>query len=126
MTFKSVHHFAIRVNDFDAAVETWRDKLGVTLDKITDSEALGAKQAVFTLPDGSYIEILSPTSDDSPIGKALSRGEGMHIMIMEVDNLEEALKHYEANGMTVVSNAGGQAVLHPKATNGLMLGVREA
>ncbi len=126
MSFEKLHHFAIRVADFDAAIETWRDKLGLTVDHISDSEALDAKQAVLLLPDGSYMEILSPASDDSPIAKALVRGEGMHIMVMEVDDLEATLKSYESKGITVISNSGGQAVLHPKDTNGLMIGVREA
>ena len=46
MSFKGVHHLVIRVKDLQTGIETWRDKFGLTLDRTTESQTLGIKQAL--------------------------------------------------------------------------------
>ena len=55
MAIKGVDHVVIRVEDFDAAVATWKDKLGMALDRTDESEALGIKQAFFNMDNGGYV-----------------------------------------------------------------------
>ncbi|HJL61097.1 MAG TPA: VOC family protein [Pseudomonadales bacterium] len=122
MSFKGVDHIVIRVKDFDAGVETWRDKFGMELERTAESDALGIKQAFFQLANGGFIEIVSPTNDQSAVGRAIeSRGEGMHTMAMEVDDLDATVKQLEENGVQLIGVGGPQVFIHPKSANGILV-----
>ncbi len=122
MSFSGVHHVVVRVKDFDEGLKTWRDKFGLTLDRTDESEALGIKQAFFNLDNGGFIEVVAPTSDDSAVGKAVaSRGEGIHTIAMEVDDLDATVQHLEANGVQLIGVGSPQVFIHPKSANGLLV-----
>ena len=57
MALTGFDHLVVRVSDLEAAVSTYRDGLGLTLDRTGESAALGIKQAFFNLPNGGFIEI---------------------------------------------------------------------
>lgn len=122
MAIKGVDHVVIRVEDFDAAVATWKDKLGMVLDRTDESEALGIKQAFFNMENGGYVEIVAPTNADAAVGKALaSRGEGLHTLALEVDDLETTIKDFEASGVQLIGVGSPQVYVHPKSANGMLL-----
>ncbi len=122
MTFKGVHHVVVRVKDFDAGLETWRDKFGLTLDRTAESEALGIKQAFFELDNGGFIEVVAPTNDESAVGRAVeSRGEGLHTIAMEVDDIEATVKHLQDSGVQLIGVGSPQVFIHPKSANGLLV-----
>ena len=122
MAIKGVDHVVIRVEDFDAAVATWKDKLGMVLDRTDESEALGIKQAFFNMDNGGYVEIVAPTNADAAVGKALaSRGEGLHTLALEVDDLETTIKDFEASGVQLIGVGSPQVYVHPKSANGMLL-----
>ena len=122
MQINRVHHTVVRVKDFDAGIETWRDKLGLELDRTAESKELGLKQAFFNLGDGSFIEVVAPTSNESAVGKAVdARGEGVHTIAMEVDDLDATVAELEANGVQLIGVGGPQVFIHPKAANGILV-----
>ena len=122
MAIKGVDHVVIRVEDFDAAVATWKDKLGMVLDRTDESEALGIKQAFFNMDNGGYVEIVAPTNADAAVGKALaSRGEGLHTLALEVDDLGTTIKDFEASGVQLIGVGSPQVYVHPKRANGMLL-----
>ncbi|MEM7364615.1 MAG: VOC family protein [Pseudomonadota bacterium] len=122
MAIKGVDHVVIRVEDFDAAVATWKDKLGMALDRTDESEALGIKQAFFNMDNGGYVEIVAPTNPDAAVGKALaSRGEGLHTLALEVDDLDATIKEFEASGVQLIGVGSPQVYVHPKSANGMLL-----
>ena len=122
MAIKGVDHVVIRVEDFDAAVATWKDKLGMALDRTDESEALGIKQAFFNMDNGGYVEIVAPTNPDAAVGKALaSRGEGLHTLALEVDDLDATIKEFESNGVQLIGVGTPQVYVHPKSANGMLL-----
>ncbi len=122
MTFKGVDHIVVRVKDFEAGIETWRDKFGQTLDRIDKSEALGIKQAFFNLENGGFIEVVAPINDESAVGRAVaSRGEGIHTIAMEVDDLESTVKHLQTNGVQLIGVGTPQVFIHPKSANGILV-----
>ncbi|MCY4532241.1 MAG: VOC family protein [Gammaproteobacteria bacterium] len=122
MTFKGVDHIVVRVKDFEAGIETWRDKFGQTLDRIAESEALGIKQAFFNLENGGFIEVVAPINDESAVGRAVaSRGEGIHTVAMEVDDLESTVKHLQTNGVQLIGVGTPQVFIHPKSANGILV-----
>ena len=106
MTFKGVDHIVVRVKDLDAGIANWRDNFGLTLDRTSESVELGMKQAFFNLDNGGFIEVVAPLSDDSPVAKAIeSRGEGLHVMAMEVEDRDATVKQLEANAVLWWSSA---------------------
>ena len=121
MTFKGVDHIVIRVKDIDAGIETWRDKFGMELERTAESEALGIKQAFFQLANGGFIELVSPTNEQSAVGRAIeSRGEGMHTMALEVEDVEAAVKQLQESGVQLIGVGSPQVFIHPKSANGIL------
>ena len=126
MSLTAFHHLVVRVKDIDAGIANWRDNLGMELDRTSENEALGIKQAFFNLPGGGFIEVVAPLNDDSPVGKAVaSRGEGVHLISMDVDDLDATIKEYQDRGVQLIGVGGPQVFIHPKSANGIMVGIKE-
>ena len=122
MSFTGVDHIVIRVNDLEDGISTWRDKFGMELERTAENEALGIKQAFFQLDNGGFIELVSPTSEDSAVGKALaSRGEGMHTMAMEVADVDATVSQLQEAGVALSGVGGPQVFIHPKSANGILV-----
>jgi methylmalonyl-CoA epimerase len=122
MALTGFDHLVVRVPDLDAAVSTYRDGLGLTLDRTGENEALGIKQAFFNLPNGGFIEIVAPTDPQGAVGRALeSRGEGIHAIALAVDDLEATVASMKAAGVRLIGEGGPQVFVHPKSTHGLLL-----
>jgi methylmalonyl-CoA/ethylmalonyl-CoA epimerase len=122
MAITGYDHLVVRVNDLDEGIATYRDTLGLTLDRTDENDALGIKQAFFNLPGGGFIEIVAPTSPESAVGRALaSRGEGMHTIAFTVDDLESTCATMKAGGAQLIGEGGPQVFVHPKSTRGILL-----
>ena len=129
---KKINHVALVVEDIDAALEFWRDALGLELEKIYHNQR--EKSAIAFLPVGdSEIELVQPTSEDSGIAKYLAkRGPGMHHICLEVDDIEAAFADLQAKGIQlinpepVVGEDGRKYVfIHPKAAFGVLVELYE-
>ena len=121
MSFNGFHNVAVRVRDIDAAVEHWTSKFGLELDRRSENEAFGIKQAWLKMPDGSFFEIIAPLNDESPIAKAIEKsGEGLHAVSMNVKGASELMDSMKADG---VAFAG--PFVHPKSSNGVLIGMTE-
>jgi len=126
MSIKGVDHVVVRVKDFDQGVETWRDKLGMEMERTAESEALGIKQAFFPFANGGFLEVVAPTNDSSAVGKAVaSRGEGLHTLSMAVDDLAATIKDLEAKGVQLIGVGSPQVFIHPKSANGILVQLTE-
>ena len=126
MTLAAFDHLVVRVGDIDEGIATYRDTLGLTLDRTEESEALGIKQAFFNLPGGGFIEVVAPTDPQSAVGQALDkRGEGMHTVAFAVDDLEAACAALKAGGARLIGEGGSQVFVHPKSTHGILLQLGE-
>ena len=126
MTLAAFDHLVVRVGDIDEGIATYRDTLGLTLDRTEESEALGIKQAFFNLPGGGFIEVVAPTDPQSAVGQALDkRGEGMHTVAFAVDDLEAACATLKAGGARLIGEGGSQVFVHPKSTHGVLLQLGE-
>ncbi|MDG1003059.1 MAG: VOC family protein, partial [Pseudomonadales bacterium] len=71
MTFSGADHLVILVRDIDQGIDTWQNKLGLTLSHKVDLPEVGIRQAFFLLEDDTFIELIAPMSDNSPIAKTL-------------------------------------------------------
>ncbi len=128
----SVDHIGIAVKSIDEALKFWEETLGI---KCTGREEV-AEQKVVTafLPLGdTEIELLEPTSPESPISKFIeSRGEGIHHLALKVEDIEAALKELKDKDIRLIDEkprcgAGGAkiAFVHPKAAGGVLLEISE-
>jgi methylmalonyl-CoA/ethylmalonyl-CoA epimerase len=127
MTIKRVDHIAIVVEDLDAALATYRDALGIALDHVAEMPDQGVKAAFLPVGDGE-IELLEPLSPDSGIGKYLAkRGEGLHHICLEVDDIDAALAELKDRGAALIDETpkrgahGLVAFIHPKGAHGVLI-----
>ena len=126
MAITQFDHLVVRVNDLDEGIATYRDVIGLTLDRTDESPALGIKQAFFNLPGGGFIEVVSPLSADSAVGKSLeSRGEGIHTIAFEVDDLAATCEALKESGARLIGEGSPQVFVHPRSTHGILLQLGE-
>ena len=123
-----INHLGIATKSIDEALKFWSDALG--LENVHTEIVEDQKVRVAMLPIGeSRVELLEPTSDDSPISKFLEkRGPGIHHIAVEVDDIEASLAQLKAKGMRLIDEiprVGAEgclvAFVHPTATNGVLL-----
>ena len=127
---KRIDHVAIIVRNIEQALEFYRDTLGIEPSEIKEVPTEQVRIAFLPMggPGGSEIELIEPTTSDSSLTKFLDkRGEGMHHICLEVENIDDALQEMLAKGAAVLDKqpriaAEGRAIfLHPKGTNGVLL-----
>ena len=122
MAITAYDHLVVRVSDIEEGIKTYRDALGLELDRTDESDALGIKQAFFNLPGGGFIEVVAPTDPNSAVGQALDkRGEGMHTIAFEVDDLAATCAAMKAAGVRLIGEGAPQVFVHPKSTHGILL-----
>lgn len=123
-----INHLGIATNGIEDALKFWEDALG--LENIHTEVVEDQKVKVAMLPLGeSRIELLEPTSSDSPISKFLEkRGGGIHHIAVEVDDINAALGKLKASGMRLIDESpriGAEgclvAFVHPSSANGVLL-----
>lgn len=127
MTIKKIDHIAIVVENLDVALSVYRDALGMTVTDVREMPEQDVKMAF--LPTGdSEIELLEPLSADSGIGKYLAkRGEGLHHVCLEVDDIDATLADLKAKGAQLIDETpkrgayGRIAFIHPKGAHGVLV-----
>ena len=128
-----INHLGIATKGIDEALKFWENALG--LENVHTETVEDQKVRVAMLPIGeSRIELLEPTSDDSPISKFLEkRGGGIHHIAVEVENIEQALKKLKSEGMRLIDETpriGAEgclvAFVHPASANGVLLELVQA
>ena len=121
MAFKGVDHVVVRVEDLDAAVAGYVKILGIE-PELKHSEALKADQAFFYYDNGTFLELITPTDDGSPIAGSLKKlGEGIHTVAFAVDDLKATAAELEGNDVRTI----GGAFVHPAAANGVLVQLSE-
>lgn len=123
-----INHLGIATKGIDEALKFWSEALG--LENVHTEIVEDQKVRVAMLPIGeSRIELLEPTSDDSPISKFLEkRGGGIHHIAVEVDDIEASLAQLRSKGMRLIDETpriGAEgclvAFVHPASTSGVLL-----
>lgn len=125
---KSIHHVAVVVDDMQKSLLFWRDALGLELHELRDVPA-EASQVAFLPLAGTEIELVQPTTSDSGIAKYLAkRGQGMHHLCLQVDDISAMLAQLRARGVRLINEeartaADGKlyAFVHPESTGGVLV-----
>lgn len=123
-----IDHIGIATHGIDVALRFWEEALG--LENVHSETVEDQKVRVAMLPIGeTRIELLEPTSEDSPISKFLEkRGGGIHHIAVEVGDINAALDKLKASGARLIDETpriGAEgcliAFVHPSAANGVLL-----
>jgi methylmalonyl-CoA/ethylmalonyl-CoA epimerase len=129
MQAKRIDHVVIAVQDLEAAVKTYQDNFGLV--KVSEGEvpALGIRNAFLQIGD-AQLELMTPLTNQGPVASFLEKqGEGMYLLSLEVDNLDNAVAELQGQGMrvTVTQGTAGRrlAFVSPKATHGVLLQLLE-
>ncbi len=128
MNKPTLDHIGIAVNDIDAALELYRDKLGFEVGGIDEVPGFGVKVAFLPLGEGQ-VELVMPVTEDSAIAKFLDkRGPGFHHLCFRVDDIRAELARLEEKGIELVDKEPREgahgtlvAFLHPKSTGGVLI-----
>ena len=126
--FTEIDHVAIAVRDLEAAIGYYRETFGCEVEHREVVESDGVEEALLKVAD-SYIQLLTPTRDDSPVAKYLEKkGEGLHHIGYRVDDCAVALASVKEQGHRVIDEAprpGSRgttvAFVHPKTAFGTLI-----
>ena len=130
MTAK-INHIAIVVEDIDKALEVYQQAIGLPLEAVHDEPDEAVRVAYLPTPGGE-VELIQPTTGDSGVAKYLAkRGEGLHHICLEVDNIDESVGRMKASGMEILgsprTNKRGDkyVFVHPKSAHGVLVELYE-
>jgi methylmalonyl-CoA epimerase len=118
-----IDHVAIAVYDLEAAIAWYAEVFGADVVHREIVASDGVEEALIRVAD-SYVQLLTPTREDSPVGKYLAaKGEGLHHVAYRVADCAVALAAVKASGARVIDDAprpGSRnttvAFIHPKAS----------
>lgn len=122
-----IDHLGIAVRSLDEAVAYYEKALGLHCEHREEVASQKVRTAFFTVGD-THLELLEPTSPESPIAKFLEKnGEGIHHVAFATDNLPDQLRGAADAGVRLINEvpfegAAGKLVafLHPKSTHGVL------
>ena len=123
-----IEHLGIAVKDLAASVSLFEQILNTPCYKQEEVEREGVKTAFFKTGD-SKIELLEASKETSAIAKFIAKkGEGIHHVAFEVENIEAEMKRLAALGFELLHDkpfegADNKMVcfLHPKSSNGVLV-----
>ncbi len=124
-----VHHVGIAVRDMEAALRFYAEALGLPLVKRGEAPARGAQVALLAV-GGSYLELVQPTRDDSPLAEHVAeRGEGLHHVALGTDDVRTLVAELREKGVPLQDAepregfTGRLSYLAPEAMDGALLEV---
>ena len=133
MPTKKINHIGIAVHSLDASIPFYRDQLGMKfegMEEVPDQQV----RVAFLQVGESRIELLEPTSKNSPVAKYLEKkGEGIHHIAYEVEDITATLEKMKEQGVRLIDEVPRQgahdsliAFLHPKASGGVLTEICQA
>jgi methylmalonyl-CoA epimerase len=123
-----VRHIGIAVSDLDEAIKLYRDVLGLKLKGVYDVKEMKMRAAFFSTGDKTEIELIQPTDNETSLARFVEkRGEGIHHVALEVEDIESALTVARTKGLLLIDEKPRRGVhgdriafIHPKSTRGVL------
>jgi methylmalonyl-CoA epimerase len=123
---RKIDHIGIAVRSVEEALKVHRDLLGLEFRKVTEHDGM---RIAFLMAGDVEIELLEPTRPETPIARFLEkRGEGIHHLCFEVEDIEAEIEAYRRKGARLVdetprTGASGEriAFVHPKSTGSVLV-----
>ncbi len=130
--FTALDHIAIVVPDTEAALETWRDRLGFAV-LYSENVNGGAVRLTHLDLGNTHLQLVQPLTPDHPLHTWLARhGPGLHHLCLRVDNVAAAMADLPAQGIPTApamhqGTQGKRALfLDPSATQGVQVEITGA
>jgi methylmalonyl-CoA/ethylmalonyl-CoA epimerase len=122
-----IHHVAVAVHDLDAGLAFWRDTLGLPVLRSADIGDQGVRAALLAC-GAAEVEIIAPLNPDAGVARFLaSRGEGLHHVCFESDDVVREVRRFIGTGVDMIDGkprpglAGKVAFVHPRACGKLLV-----
>jgi methylmalonyl-CoA/ethylmalonyl-CoA epimerase len=124
---RRIHHLGLAVTDLDEAIATYERLFHARLEHRQPLTEQGV-EAASVLVGESRIELVTPTADDTPVGRFLARrGPGMHHIALEAEDLRATLEELESSGVQLIDRIPRQglfglevAFVHPDSVHGVL------
>jgi len=125
-----IDHVGIAVADLDAAIALYESAFGMTCVHTEVNEEQGVREAMMAVGDsGSYLQLLSPLSPDTTIGRFLDKsGPGIQQMAYRVSSIEQVSAHLRSQGLRLLydepkNGTAGSRVnfVHPRSAGGVLV-----
>jgi len=125
---RKIEHLGIAVRNLEEATKTYEALFGKPAYQSEEVESEGVKTVFFKTGENK-IELLGATREDSPIAKYIEkRGEGIHHVAFDVEDIEAEIERLKAEGFRLISETPKDgadnkriAFLHPKSTHGVLI-----
>lgn len=125
---RKIEHLGIAVSNLEESIELYEKLLNTTCYKIEEVASEFVKTAFFKIGE-SKIELVAATDPSSTIGKYIEkRGQGIHHVAFDVENIEEEIERLEAEGFQMIQRTPKNgadnkiiAFLHPKSSGGMLV-----
>jgi methylmalonyl-CoA/ethylmalonyl-CoA epimerase len=122
-----IDHLGIAVRSLDEAVAYYEKSLGLKCEHREEVASQKVRTAFFHVGE-VHLELLEPTSPESPVAKFLEKnGEGVHHVAFATDDIGTQLRTAASSGVKLIheqpfEGAAGKLVafLHPKSTYGVL------
>ena len=124
---KGLHHVSIVVKNLEDSLKFYEATFGLRAGKIETIPEQGVKAALLPV-GGAEIELIEPIDPNTGVAKFLeSRGEGVHHLCLEVEDIDRGLAEMEKKGIQLIDKKGRRGLaakggfLHPRSTRGVLI-----
>jgi methylmalonyl-CoA/ethylmalonyl-CoA epimerase len=130
--FGAIDHIGVAVEDLEAAIDLYGDRLEMELAHRETVESQGVEAVLLDVGDG-HVELLRPLGPDTAVGKFLARkGPGLHHVAYGVDDIDATLVRLASAGLELIDaeartgiRGSRVAFLHPRSTGGVLTEIVE-
>jgi methylmalonyl-CoA epimerase len=124
---RGIHHLGVAVTDLDEAIETYSSLFGARLEQREELVEQGVEAAALLVGESRF-ELVTPTGEDTPVGRFLARrGPGMHHVALQADDLRATLDELAASGAQLIDTVPRRglfglevAFVHPDTVHGVL------
>lgn len=125
--FDSLDHVGVAVDDLEAAVALYSEKLGMPVQHRETVEEQGVEAVLLGVGE-SHIELLSPLGDETPVGRFLAKkGAGMHHTAYRCVDVASAIEQCRSHGLRMIDEQPRRGIrdslvafVHPASTGGVL------
>lgn len=124
---RGIHHLGVAVADLDEAIATYESLFGARLEHREELVEQGVEAAALLVGESRF-ELVTPTGEDTPVGRFLARrGPGMHHVALAAEDLRATLDELEATGVHLIDRVPRRglfglevAFVHPDSVHGVL------
>jgi len=124
---KQIGHIAVLVKSLDETLRLYEDLFGAKAGKIETVAEQGVKATMLDVGGSTQLEILEPLPGSNMAKTLEKRGEGLHHVCFEVDNINQELDSLASKGVELIDKKarrgleGMVAFIHPKSLKGVLV-----